>query len=80
MAYCIDCRDEATDLTLVVLSAEEALEEIDCLRSRGFDVERVSTIDGAPVTLFELRLLAVRSPIILGRVRERSGRRADRHK
>ncbi|MFC3690659.1 hypothetical protein [Chenggangzhangella methanolivorans] len=52
-------------MTLVVLSAREAVDQMTLLREGGFHVGHVTTIDGDPVTPFVLALLAVDRPIVV---------------
>ena len=65
MVYCIELHDVLAGMTLVVLSASEALEKIRSLTSAGWAPVRISTIDGLPVTLFELQVMATDHPILV---------------
>lgn len=51
-------------MTLVVLSAREAVDQIALLEAGGFVISHVTTVDGDPVSPFALVLLAVERPIL----------------
>lgn len=64
-SFCIKSPDWLGGVTLVVLSAREAVDQMTLLRAGGFQVSHVTTIDGDPVTPFVLVLLAVDCPILV---------------